>query len=161
MHVVGESGFDANLLIGPDQGAMRLFLLGGVVPAGFATNAHHHHGEEIFRVLSGRLRFTVSDQTTEVHGGHVVIVPPGTSHSHHALEDAEVEVLGETGAGIFIWEEQPDGPCVETELFIPGIPWSRQPPDGTGSLEQDGRRRLYRSAETPPTPDGQDPQPAL
>ena len=53
MHVVGESGFDAHLLIGPDQGAMRLFLLGGVVPAGFATNAHHHHGEEIFRVLMG------------------------------------------------------------------------------------------------------------
>jgi hypothetical protein len=46
-----------------------------------------------------------------------------------ALEDTEVEIYGEVGAGIFVMERQPDGTRREKELFVRGVPWSRVPPD--------------------------------
>ena len=159
MQVVDVPGYDTNVLIGPTQGASRLCLWGVAEPAGFAITPHHHHGEEVFRVLYGRLRFTVGEVTQEIRAGHVVIVPPGATHSHEVLADAEIEIFGEIGAGIFVWETQPDGSVVETELFVPGVPWSRTPPDGASA--RDGRPQLYRTVQESPVEKVVDPRPPM
>jgi hypothetical protein len=127
MKVVDVPGYDTSVVIGPEHGASRLCIFAVAEPAEFAIMPHHHYGEEIFRVLSGRLRFTVGAVTQEIHAAQAVIVPPSVTHSHVVLDDAEVEITGEIGAGIFIWHEQPDGSFAEEELHVAGVPWSRPP----------------------------------
>jgi mannose-6-phosphate isomerase-like protein (cupin superfamily) len=49
-------------------------------PPGRGPKLHQHPYEEIFVVYSGTLTFTVGDETIEVSGETIVIVPPGTAH---------------------------------------------------------------------------------
>src|SRR5262245_47396771 len=49
-------------------------------PPGRGPSLHTHPYEEIFVVQAGKLTFTVSDESIEVDGGHIVIVPPETPH---------------------------------------------------------------------------------
>lgn len=129
MKVIDLHGYDADVVIGPEHGTSRLFIWCLTLDTDAFLSAHHHCGEELFRILYGNLRFTVGGETRNIGPGEVVIVPPGVEHMYTALEDTEVEIYGEVGAGIFVMERQPDGTRREKELFVRGVPWSRVPPD--------------------------------
>jgi quercetin dioxygenase-like cupin family protein len=49
-------------------------------PPGSGPALHSHPYAEVFVIRSGQLTFTVGDQTIEVSGENVVIVPPNTPH---------------------------------------------------------------------------------
>lgn len=49
-------------------------------PPGQGPSLHKHPYEEVFVVYDGTLTFTVGDESVEVTGGHIVIVPPETPH---------------------------------------------------------------------------------
>ncbi len=129
MKVVDLHGYDADVTIGPEHGASRLFIWCLTLESDAFLSTHHHRGEELFRILYGRLRFTVGYETRDVGPGEVVIVPPCVEHSYVALEETEVEIYGEVGAGIFVMERNADGTRHEKELFVRDVPWSRTPAD--------------------------------
>jgi mannose-6-phosphate isomerase-like protein (cupin superfamily) len=53
---------------------------------------HHHEAEdELFLVLSGRLRMDFRDREVWLEAGEMIVVPRGVEHRPHA--DDEVEVL--------------------------------------------------------------------
>ena len=151
MKVVDIRGTAEDKVIGPEQGATRLFIWCITEPAGETLALHHHHGEELFRVLYGRLRFQVGADTREVGPGEVIIVPPNIEHGHVALEDTELEVIGEIGSGVFIMVESPEGAVREQELFVRSVPWSRAPADeGQYISREDLLRQFRRDAQDHP-----------
>lgn len=144
MKVVNIRGTVEDVVIGPEQGASHLFIWCITEPAGETLSPHHHHGEELFRVLYGRLRFQVGEVTREVGPGEVIIVPPNVEHGHVALEDTELEVIGEIGSGVFISVDAPDGTVGEHELFVRGVPWSRIPEDESQYITREEQLRRFR-----------------
>ena len=109
MNVIDIRGFSEDAIVGPDNGATRLFIWCTTAPAGEIVALHHHRGEELIRVLYGKLRFRAGDQIQDIGPGEVVIVEPGIEHGYVTLEDAELEVYGEIGAGVFMMTEDADG----------------------------------------------------
>ena len=64
-------------VVGPKQGPPR----------------HRHRNQlEIFHVISGRIRFQIEDQTTDVAAGGTAIIPPGKSHAFVNLSDDEAVI---------------------------------------------------------------------
>jgi mannose-6-phosphate isomerase-like protein (cupin superfamily) len=61
------------------EGAGVSFFLVKTAP-GDGPALHQHAYAEVFVVQEGRARFTAGDETLEVTGGHIVVVPPGTPH---------------------------------------------------------------------------------
>jgi hypothetical protein len=106
-----------------------LFIWCTTAPAGQVVALHHHLGEELIRVLYGKLRFRAGDQVRDLGPGEVVIVEPGIVHGYITLEDAEIEVYGEIGAGFFVSTDSPDGSTHVEEIFVRNVPWSRVPAD--------------------------------
>jgi len=129
MKVIDIRGITVDALVGPQHGATRLYVWCVTAEHGQVIGLHHHHGEELIRVLYGRLRFRVGDEERELQAGEVVIVPPGAAHAYVALEDTEIEVYGEIGAGEFFHVTDADGAVREEEIFVRGHPWSRTPAD--------------------------------
>lgn len=129
MKVIDIRGITVDALVGPQHGATRLYVWCVTAERGQVIGLHHHHGEELIRVLYGRLRFRVGDDERDVQAGEVVIVPPGAAHAYVALEDTEIEVYGEIGAGEFFQVTDPDGAVREEEIFVRGHPWSSTPAD--------------------------------
>ena len=82
-----------------------------------------------------------------MRAGEVVIVPPGDAHAYVALEDAELEINGEIGAGEFFRVTGPDGSVREEEVFVRGHPWSRTPPDDRQYTTQDELFARYRARD--------------
>ncbi len=58
--------------------------------AGSHAAAHRHPHEQIFVMLSGRMRFRVGDQTQVCGPGEVCVIPGGVEHEAWWLEDTEV-----------------------------------------------------------------------
>jgi quercetin dioxygenase-like cupin family protein len=129
MHVTNLRGLSVELLVGPEHGATRIFIWCVAAQSGEIVGVHHHEGEEIIRVLYGRLLMRVDDATRELSAGEVVILTPGTVHAYRALEDSEIEVYGEIGAGEFLHFVGADGADRIDEVFMAGAPWSRTPSD--------------------------------
>jgi quercetin dioxygenase-like cupin family protein len=146
MNVIDIHGITVDAVVGPEHGATRLFIWCVTAEAGQAIGMHHHDGEELFRVLYGRLRFRVGDNTREVSAGEVVIIPPGTRHGYVALENSEVEILGEIGAGEFITVRHPDGSSRDEEQFVRGHPWSRVPADESLYSTEEELLERYRAS---------------
>jgi quercetin dioxygenase-like cupin family protein len=143
--VIDIHGIALDALVGPEHGATRIFVWSVVAERGETIGLHHHHGEELFRVLYGRLRFRVGDETREVRSGEVVIIPPHADHAYLALEDCELEVYGEIGMGQFYRVTDADGAVREEEVFVRGRPWSRTPPDESMYTTQDELFERYRA----------------
>jgi quercetin dioxygenase-like cupin family protein len=77
-------GENSEVFKGQEHGAHLSFFLSHNRP-GSGPELHRHPYEEIFIVEEGRVRFTVGDETIEVSGGEVVIVPPRTPHKFVAV----------------------------------------------------------------------------
>ncbi len=50
-------------------------------PTGHSTEVSVHEVDQIVYVVSGRLRFELGDQTTQLAAGEETIIPAGTPHS--------------------------------------------------------------------------------
>jgi hypothetical protein len=127
MNVIDIRGFTEDAIVGPETGATRLFIWCTTVQAGHVVGLHKHLGEELSRVLYGRLRFRAGDQVQEIGAGEVVIVEPGTLHGYIALEDTEIEIYGEIGSGIFVPANGSNGSTDFEEIYVRDVPWSRAP----------------------------------
>jgi quercetin dioxygenase-like cupin family protein len=151
LKVIDIRGITVDALVGPQHGASRIFIWCVTAQQGQVIGLHHHHGEELFRVLYGRLRFRVGDEVRDVRAGEVVIIPPQADHAYMALEDTELEIYGEIGAGEFFRVTDADGTVREEEVFVQGHPWSRTPPDESHYSTQDDLFARYRAwyAENP------------
>lgn len=49
-------------------------------PPGSGAGLHTHPYEEVFVVQEGKATFTIGDDTIEVSGGQIVVVPAGVPH---------------------------------------------------------------------------------
>ena len=65
---------------------------------GHEARPHSHSYEQIVYIVSGRVRFTVGDESAELGPGDVLLVPPNIEHY--------AETLG-------------DEPCVDLSIFTP------------------------------------------
>ena len=148
MNVVNLRGLEANPMVGREQGAIRLFIWCVTEQAGDVLGPHWHDGEELFRVLSGRVRFQVGDAIRAVGAGEVVVIPPKVIQSHTVLEDCELEVLGEIGSGVYIQLTGADGEFLEQELFVRDVPWSRLPADDSYYITREEQLERFRLAST-------------
>jgi mannose-6-phosphate isomerase-like protein (cupin superfamily) len=72
-------GDGANELQGYRLGAGISFIVVNAPPGG-GPRLHRHPYEEVFVVLEGTATFTAGDETVEVKGGQVVVVPAGVAH---------------------------------------------------------------------------------
>ncbi|CAA9454356.1 MAG: hypothetical protein AVDCRST_MAG58-1293 [uncultured Rubrobacteraceae bacterium] len=72
-------GDDAGELQGYHLGANVSFIVVDAPPGG-GPKLHRHPYEEVFVVQEGSATFTSGDETTEVEGGQVVVVPAGVPH---------------------------------------------------------------------------------
>lgn len=57
--------------------------------AGEGAHTHAHPHEQIIVVLSGAMRFTIDNETSEIGAGSVVHIPPNVPHSVDILADSE------------------------------------------------------------------------
>ena len=79
------SGIGRRMLNGEAMTLAQITLAAGAV-----VPLHEHPNEQIATVLSGRLRFVVSDEELEVGAGESVLIPGGVPHRVDALEDSLV-----------------------------------------------------------------------
>jgi mannose-6-phosphate isomerase-like protein (cupin superfamily) len=74
-----ERGDDANEFQGYRHGA-NISLIVVDAPPGSGPKLHRHPYEEVFVVQEGTATFTAGEETLEVSGGQVVVVPAGVVH---------------------------------------------------------------------------------
>ena len=68
--------------------------------AGEAPPRHvHHHEDEIFHVLAGRVRYQVGDQAVDAGPGETVMAPAGVPHGFRVLSPEGARVLTVTRGG--------------------------------------------------------------
>ena len=79
------------------------FLLVNAPPGG-GPALHQHAYAEVFVVQEGHARFTAGDETLEVAGGHVVVVPPGTPHKFVNDGDGALRMVNIHAAGKIVTE---------------------------------------------------------
>ncbi len=58
--------------------------------AGAHTAAHRHPHEQIFWMLSGKMKFRLGDEVRICGPGDVAVIPGGVEHEAWLLEDTEV-----------------------------------------------------------------------
>ena len=58
--------------------------------AGAHAAAHRHPHEQIFVMLSGKMKFRIGDETRVCGQGEVCVIPGGVEHEAWWLEDTEV-----------------------------------------------------------------------
>src|SRR5260370_40169452 len=121
-----------NTLIGPQDGATRLFLLRGTHTRGMGAGLHRHGGEEAIRVMSGELRVRIGDETRVCSAGDIAFILPQTEHGYVVLsEEAVIEVIGEQHVGSSVKILDADGSSHEVEVFTKEILADHEPPEGT------------------------------
>lgn len=126
----GQFGFRP--VLSADSGLRRGFAAVGRLPAGDLHPTHLHHGEEVLCVLDGKVDVRVGDERRSCGPGDVVAVPGGTWHTMRVVVEAVLVVSAERGMGNAYRVRRPDGSRREVEVYRRELPWSRQPPAGTG-----------------------------
>lgn len=143
MNVVDLRRIDRDALVGPAQGTSRLLMWCVNSLAGRLIGLHRHDQEEIFRILTGKVRYHVDGETREVVGGEIIVIPAGAVHAYATVEDAELEVYGLVGAREFMLTRHPDGSTSEEEVFVRDHPWTGTPPDESLYITREERLRRY------------------
>jgi quercetin dioxygenase-like cupin family protein len=131
------------LLVGPADGARRVFRQRAHYAAGFFVGLHAHRGDETFEVREGTVRFTVGDERRQCGPGTVVIVPPGVMHGFVAETDTVIEIFSEQAMGLYVLVHEPDGDERTEEVYMEGFPSSHAPPPGAGWTPRAHIRALY------------------
>ena len=102
-------------------------LVYGQLPAGDRGAVHHHGGDEIIRVRSGRILFRVGEER-RVCGAHdIAVIAPGVKHGFIVEEAAAIEVIAEQEMGSFYLVADPNGRQRVVEVFRDNVPWDRRP----------------------------------
>jgi quercetin dioxygenase-like cupin family protein len=57
------------------------------------THTHDPPQDHVIVMRSGRMRWTVEDQTLEAEAGDVIVTPAGTAHSYEVLGDEPARVV--------------------------------------------------------------------
>jgi quercetin dioxygenase-like cupin family protein len=68
----------------------RMMLLEFRVPKGTGIPRHDHPHEQLGYVVSGRMEFTIGDQTRVLGPGDTYLMPSNVPHHTRALEDSVV-----------------------------------------------------------------------
>jgi mannose-6-phosphate isomerase-like protein (cupin superfamily) len=115
------------------DGATRIWIgeLGPASLQGMTVGLHRHGGDEIFQVMSGKVRFHLDGENIDVGAGHFVVVPPYTEHGFKALtDDARMQIVGEIEMGEWVTIIDPDGTRQQVEVRSHVLPWHRRPGAG-------------------------------
>jgi quercetin dioxygenase-like cupin family protein len=78
-------------------GVNRLSLSTG---ADGARTHYHARSSEMFYVLDGAVHFLLGERPATVHGGGLVVVPPGLPHAFGAAPGATADLLVVTAPGV-------------------------------------------------------------
>ena len=148
MRVIGVPEYESVVVSAVQEASRVLCRWQTVAPAGLIVEGHHHHRDEIVQVQSGRIRLVLGEQEIELTAGQRLLIPAGVTHRHYVIEASRLDYYGEARAGLFVWEEQPDGTLREVELYISRILWTRSEPVDAHRA-QANRQRLYRIADEP------------
>ena len=74
--------FSKRTLVGDKQ-----MVVWGKMAKGGHAEPHNHEQEQMFWILSGRLRSRVGDEVHEHGAGSLVVIPSWAEHEAHALEE--------------------------------------------------------------------------
>jgi mannose-6-phosphate isomerase-like protein (cupin superfamily) len=112
------------------EGLQRLLFAIGRLPTDAVGAVHHHLGDELIRVVKGKIRFTVDAEQRTCHAGDLVVIPPRIKHGFVVEEEAVVEVIGEQRMGSYYVVLEPDGRSRTVEVHRRDVPWDRDPANG-------------------------------
>jgi mannose-6-phosphate isomerase-like protein (cupin superfamily) len=96
-------GDDANEFQGHRHGATVSFIVVDAPPRS-CPKLHKHPYEEVFLVREGTATFTAGDETLEVTGGQVVVVPAGVAHKFVNSADGRLRQIDIHASDRFITE---------------------------------------------------------
>lgn len=68
-------------------------------PPGEGPALHRHTYAEVFLVQEGHARFTAGNETLDVTGGHIVVVPSDTPHKFVNAGSGELRMVNMHAAG--------------------------------------------------------------
>jgi quercetin dioxygenase-like cupin family protein len=68
----------------------RMMLMEVHIDAGALVPSHTHPHEQTGRLISGRMRFTIGDETFEVGAGDAWMIPGDVPHEAQGIEDCLV-----------------------------------------------------------------------
>jgi mannose-6-phosphate isomerase-like protein (cupin superfamily) len=80
-----------------EDAGVSFFLVS--VPPGGGPALHQHAYAEVFVVQEGHARFTAGNETLDVTGGHIVVVPSGTPHKFVNDGTGELRMVNIHAAG--------------------------------------------------------------
>jgi len=115
---------------GRDQGLRALFVTSGRLRAGHPGPVHCHAGDEVLRIVSGRLLVRCGDDRRVCGPGDLVTVAAGQWHGFRVLQDCILEVVAEYDIGTTYPVLREDGTRDTVEVYRRDMPWGRQPPPG-------------------------------
>jgi len=133
---------------GAEQTGGALTVLEHALPAGFAAPPHiHHHDDEPWYVVEGRVRFFCGDQVLEAEPGAFIFLPKDLPHSFRVDQagPARMLLVGVPG-GIERYFTEVGEPALERKL---------PPPPGPPDME---RLKTIGSKYGIEFPGGQTPQ---
>lgn len=109
----------------PERGTDGLCVLEHRAPKGDSPPLHvHHDQDEVFALLEGEARFSLSGRDIEARPGDCLIVPKGEPHSYLATSAEGVRFLTITRGGGFVGLVREVGRAAETD----GLPEPSHPP---------------------------------
>jgi mannose-6-phosphate isomerase-like protein (cupin superfamily) len=73
-------------------------------PPGTGPALHRHAYAEVFVVQEGQARFRAGEETLEVSGGHIVVVPGGTPHGFTNCGSGPLRMVNIHAAGNIVTE---------------------------------------------------------
>ena len=123
----------------PERGTDGLCVLEHRAPKGDSPPLHvHHDQDEVFALLEGEARFSLSGRDIEARPGDCLIVPKGEPHSYLATSADGMRFLTITRGGGFVGLVREVGRAAETD----GLPEPSRPPspEAQQALAQIARR---------------------
>lgn len=142
---LGAAGFD--VVAGRSQGLRRLMVVAGRLPASDIGLVHVHEGDEVLRVVSGKILVRCGDERRVCQAGDMVVVAPGVPQGFEVLDETVLEVVAEYGIGTLYPVTAPTGERELVEIHRRDQPWGRLPgPGADWTTDEEMRQILGRLA---------------
>lgn len=99
-------------LVDPEIGATHVDLHLNVIRAGSAPGPYHFHtsAENVYHVLSGRVRIRIDDVDHDAGPGDTVFIPPGVPHSATNIGEGDARLLEIYAPAMVDFVEVPTSP---------------------------------------------------